>query len=103
MLGPSALEIAVELVPAQPRASVNDGWFRMEITARNTTAGPVLVQLPPSGDAGPSVSFTYEINEGLSSEYHYDMRADVPEVSRFAPFETKRFSFDLQIGAGGTR
>jgi hypothetical protein len=31
------------------------------------------------------------------------MRADVPEVSRFAPFETKRFIFDLQIGAGETR
>ena len=103
IVGPSALQIAVELVPSQPRVSVNDGWFRMVITARNPTTGPVLVQLPPSEDAGPSLSFSYDISEGAGSGYRYDMRADVPEVSRFAPSETKRFIFDLQISAGQTR
>ena len=103
MVDPSALQIAVELVPAQPAVSVNDGWFRMVVTARNPMAGPVIVQLP-SSDAGPGPSFSYDITEKqCSSGYRYDMRADVPEVSRFAPFETKQFIFDLQIGAGQTR
>lgn len=102
MVGPNALQIAVELVPAQPRVGLNDGWFRMVITARNPMAGPVLVELPPS-DAGPGPSFSYDISEGQGSGYGYDMLADVPEVSRFAPFETKQFIFDLQIGAGQTR
>ena len=103
MVGPSALQIAVELVPAQPSVSVNDGWFRMVVTARNPMAGPVLVQLP-SSNAGPGPSFSYDITEKqYSSGYRYDMVADVPEVSRFAPLETKQFIFDLQIGAGQTR
>ena len=104
MVAPSVLQIAVELVPAQPSVSVNDGRFRMVVTARNPMAGPVLVQLPPSGDPGPPASFSYDITDRpLSSGYRYDKRADVPEVSRFAPFETKQFIFDLQIGAGQTR
>ena len=103
MVDPNALQIAVELVPAQPDVSVNDGWFRMVVTARNPMAGPVLVQLP-SSNAGPGPSFSYDITEKqYSSGYRYDMVADVPEVSRFAPFETKQFIFDLQIGAGQTR
>jgi hypothetical protein len=103
MVDLSALQIAVELVPAQPSVSVNDGWFRMVVTARNPMAGPVLVQLP-SSNAGPGPSFSYDITERQgSSGYRYDMRADAPEVSRFAPFETKQFIFDLQIGAGQTR
>ena len=103
MVGPSALQIAVELVPAQPSVSVNDGWFRMVVTARNPMAGPVIVQLP-SSNAGPGPSFSYDITDRQhSSGYRYDMLADVPEVSRFAPFETKQFIFDLQIGAGQTR
>jgi hypothetical protein len=103
-VGPSALQIAVELVPAQPSVSVNDGWFRMVVTARNPTPNPLIVQLPPSGDAGPPASFSYDITDRqFSSGYRYDMRADVPEVSRFAPFETKQFIFDMQIGAGQTR
>lgn len=103
MVGPSALQIAVELVPGQPSVSVNDGWFRMVVTARNPMAGPVLLQLP-SSNAGPGPSFGYDITDRqFSSGYRYDMLADVPEVSRFAPFETKQFIFDLQIGAGQTR
>jgi hypothetical protein len=31
------------------------------------------------------------------------MRAEVPEVTRFAAFETKRFIFDFHIGAGDFR
>ena len=84
------------------RASVDVGHFRMVIAARNPTPNPLIVQLPPSGDAGPPASFSYEIR-GEGSWRKYDMRADVPEVTRFAAFETKRFIFDFHIGTEGNR
>jgi len=74
----------------------------MFVTAQNTAANPVIVQLAPSGDAGPSASFSYRI-VGSSSITWYDMRAEVPEVTRFAAFEAKRFIFDFHIGAGDLR
>jgi len=70
----------------------------MFVTARNRAGTPVIVQLSPSGDAGPSVSFSYDI--GLS---RYDVRADVPEVTRFAALEVKRFIFDFRVGVGDAR
>lgn len=101
-VGPTALQIGVEIIPAAPSSSLNDGNFMMFVTARNSAATPVIVQLPPSGDAGPSVSFSYEI-VGNSVGSSYDMRAEVPEVTRFAAFEVKRFIFDFHIGEGNTR
>jgi hypothetical protein len=102
LVAPEALQIGVELSSTTPRASVDDGHFRMVIAARNPTPNPVIVQLPPSGDAGPPASFSYEIRgSGLGAKY--DMRADVPEVTRFAAFETKRFIFDFHIGSENNR
>jgi hypothetical protein len=101
-VGPSALQIGVEVTPSAPGSSVNDGTFMMFVTAQNTAANPIIVQLPPSGDAGPSESFSYLI-EGNSRITSYNMRVEVPEVTRFAAFEVKRFIFDFRIGAGGTR
>jgi hypothetical protein len=98
----SALEIAVEVTPDAPSSNVNGGNFMMVVTATNSSAHPVIVQLPASGDSGPSVSFSYDII-GNSMSSSYDMRAEVPEVTRFAPLESKRFIFDFHIGLGGTR
>jgi len=102
VVAPSALEIGVEVTPGAPSSSVNDGNFMMVVTARNSSASPVIVQLPASGDAGPSVSFGFDI-VGRSGEGFHSERADVPEVSRFASLETKRFIFDFHIGQGNTR
>ena len=101
-IAPTALQIGVELIPSQPSYTVNDGNFRMVVTARNGSAGPVIVQLPPSGDAGASLSFSYEI-VGNGARKEYNVRADVPEVTRFAAYEMKRYIFDFHIGSGGTR
>jgi hypothetical protein len=102
LVAPSALEIGVEVTPDAPSSSVNGGNLMMVVTARNPSASPVIVQLPASGDAGPSVSFSYDII-GNSRGASYDMRAEVPEVTRFAPFEGKRFIFDFHIGQGDIR
>ena len=74
----------------------------MVVTATNPVARPVIVNLPPCGDAGPSVSFSYDI-ENANGGWSYDLRADVPEATRFGPLEAKRFLFDFHIGDGPTR
>lgn len=102
LVAPSALEIGVEVTPGAPSSSINGGNFMMVVTARNASASSVIVQLPPSGDAGPSASFSYDIvGNPISSSY--DMRAEVPEVTRFAPLEAKSFIFDFHIGQEETR
>lgn len=99
---PSTLVIGVEVIPSAPGSAVNGGEFMMVVTAQNTSSTPVIVQLPPSGDAGPSLSFSYAIAGG-GSEHTYNVRADAPEVTEFVPLETKRFIFDLHVGTGGSR
>lgn len=101
-VAPSSLEIGVAVTPTAPSSSINDGNFMMVITVRNPTVSPVIVQLSPSGDAGPPVSFSYDI-EGSGGGRSYAMRAEVPEVTWFAPLDEKRFIFDFHIGPGDLR
>jgi hypothetical protein len=97
-VAPSTLEIEVEVVPNAPGASVNDGMFMMIITARNPARTPVIVQLPPSGDAGPSVTYEYRVTQSSFST-ESNVREDAPEETRFAPLEEKRFIFDFHVGS----
>jgi hypothetical protein len=92
------LRVGIEIVPAAPGGRVNGGDFMMIILAKNPSQRPIIVQLPPSGDGGPSVTFSYDI-----AGRRYWLRAEVPEDSEFAPFETKRMIFDFHVGAGRTR
>jgi hypothetical protein len=98
----TALEIGIEVTPSAPASSINDGNFMMVVTARNPLSSPVIVQLSPSGDAGPPVSFSYDL-VSPSRGQSYDMRAEVPEDTWFAPSEEKRFIFDFHIGTGDSR
>jgi hypothetical protein len=99
---PDSIVVDVVFDPTSPNAATVDGWFTLTVTARNPADHPVVVLLPPSGDAGPSGSFGWEMNSG-SNGAKYDDRADDPGVAYFAPGETKRDVFDLQInGAPGT-
>jgi hypothetical protein len=99
---PEDLEAAVTVAPQAPSSAMWDGYFMMIVTARNPSNSPVIVQLPSSGDAGPPVSFSYEI-EGSGYSTNYNIRANVPEVTRFAAGEAKQFIFDFRIGPTGTR
>ena len=99
---PQSLGVSVEIVPTAPGGDVNGGYFMIIVSARNASPFPVIAQLPPSGDAGPSASFDYWIR-GHSTGYQYALRAEVPEDSEFAAFETKRMIFDFHVGAGNTR
>lgn len=102
LVDPTALDVRVELDPAQPGVRVNGGHFIMWVVVRNPSDRPVRVVLPPSGDTGPSVSFSYRLErDGDITEYN--IRAETPEVTRFAVGEAKRFAFDFVVGSGGTR
>lgn len=102
IVSPATLTIGVEVTPDSPSSGLNDGHFMMVVTATNPSMTPVIVNLPPSGDAGPSGSFSYNI-EGTGGGRSYDMRAYAPEVTRFGPSEAKRFIFDFHVGNGPTR
>lgn len=96
-VAPTALEMGVEVSPTNPGAGVNDGMFMMIVTARNAATTPVIVQLPPSGDAGPSLTFAYRITGG-GGVAESNTREDAPEETRFGTGEEKRFIFDFHVG-----
>jgi hypothetical protein len=101
---PTRLEIGVEVTttPASPPAS--ERYVMMVVTARNPSTTSLQVSLAPSGDAGAPGSFSYNLeNKTIGEQVRYDMRADAPEVTRFAAGETKRFIFDFWVRDGPTR
>jgi hypothetical protein len=102
MVSSATIQVAVQITPAAPGAQVNGGHFMMTVTARNPAPTPVIAQLPSSGDAGPSVSFSSRVL-GSARDTYYDMRAEVPEDTWFAPGEVKQFIFDFHVGLGLTR
>jgi hypothetical protein len=104
LVDPSALQIGVEVTTTPGTPPDSERYVMMVVTAHNPSNEPWQVQLPPSGDAGPPASFTYELENKLnSSRTHYDLRADAPEVTRFAAGETKRMIFDLWVRSGSLR
>jgi hypothetical protein len=97
-VSPSAIAVGVWLTPSSPSSAVNDGTMMLYVTASNPSSKSVIVQLPPPGDDGPSVSFSFDLSRTSSSSW-YDMRAWAPEVARFSPGEVKKFIFDFHIGS----
>ena len=95
---PSALEVNVTLEPERDDPAQLGGHFIMWVTARNPTDQALVVALPPSGDAEPSVAFEYRLDSDWITST-YNVRAETPEVTRFAPRETKRFAFDFRVSA----
>lgn len=91
---PSALEIHVTVSSRTPSSAVDGGFFSMTITATNSATTPVVVDLPPSGDAGPPVTYSLRASH-RSGYFWYDIRLDDIEATYFAAGETKRFIFDF--------
>lgn len=98
LVAPNALETSVEVQPNSPSASEFGGYFTLTVTAHNDASHAVVALLPPSGDAGPSGSFSYTVGQG-SSYIRYDDRAYDSGVTFFAAGETKRDVFDLHVGS----
>jgi hypothetical protein len=101
---PTRLEIGVEVTTTPASPPDRERYVMMVVTARNPSAESWRVSLAPSGDAGEPVSFSYSLeNKAIGEQVWYDMRADAPEVTRFAAGETKRFIFDFWVRSGPTR
>ena len=97
VLPPESLLVQGEVLPSHPASSINGGAFALTITVTNTRSRGVVAQLPPSGDAGPSGSFSYRLMHAGGSA-QYDERAWDRSVTVFAPGERKRFIFDFFVG-----
>jgi hypothetical protein len=97
IVSPSVLNIDVEVQPAAPSSANFSGYFTVVVTAHNPSDHAVVVQLPPSGDAGPSISFSFSVRSSSAGTSSSD-RAYDSEVTFFTAGETKREAFDLHLG-----
>src|SRR5205085_924821 len=101
---PADLPVSFVVDPREPSSAQYEGTFMLIASVTNPWDVPVIVDLVPSGDAGPPVSFSVDLalGAGGAGPYH-DMRAWAPEVRWFGPGETKRFVFDFVNWDGLTR
>jgi hypothetical protein len=90
---PESLTVFSVADPVSPVLAGDSDFFSLTVFAHNPANHPVVAVLPPSGDAGPSLSFSYRITGPATIEYND--RAWDPEVTYFAAGETKRRIFDL--------
>jgi hypothetical protein len=97
---PESLQVAVQVDPAQPSASRDQGYFDTIVNAINHSPDSVVVMLPPASDAGPPVAFRFDWQYKLGG-LMYDDRALDAQVTIFAPGEVKQRVFDLRVGAPG--
>lgn len=86
---PEYLHVSVRIDPTSPRRYLDDGWFRITITARNPTATPVWVWLPGL------VSYSYhEVSRGGNGTLTREARWG------FLANEARSFVFDEVYPAG---
>jgi len=97
---PNGLEVGVEVEPDPLGITADKGFFRVRVTARNPASHAVAVTLPISS-TGPSRSFAFDIRGTGGAKGAGSLVMD-PAVTVFAPGETKRQVFDLQIGSDFT-
>lgn len=93
----SELELSVRAEPLAPSASTYNGRFTLVVSARNPHPYPIVVTLPPSGDAGRPVSFRYRVSSGATTHW-YDSRIYDAGATYFRAHETKRAVYDYAIG-----
>ena len=98
-VGADVLEVDIEVMPVIPSVALFGGYFTVTVTAHNPWPNAIAVRLPPSTDAGASVSFEYEFAHGGISQFND--RALDDGVTRFAPGETKRRVYDFHIVSPG--
>jgi hypothetical protein len=97
LVTPESLEIRVAVDPVRPSASIDEGFFTVTVTARNTAAHPVM--LPATGPyGGPAQTFRYDLQGPAGGIGDVVRVRDSSEVY-FAALESKIYVFDFVIGA----
>lgn len=87
-----AIEVVVTVDPAQPSDTIDDGFFRVVVEARNPTAHGVVVSID---SRQKTFGFVLKGPHGTVVDY---VEATDPSGNTFAPFEVKRQLFDFRIG-----
>ena len=92
---PSALMI--RMIGAQDTVFQGDtaSIYSATIAATNTTARPLVIALPPSGDVGPPVTFAWSIEASSRTLFRGERLESVGSI-RVAAGETKRWIVDLR-------
>ena len=86
------LVVSVRVVPAQPSASVHDGWFVLIVEATNPRSQAVWVDLEPTG-SGSAYRKTFGFAVGPDFKHTYEF-SDSLRVG-FLAGETKQSAFDI--------
>lgn len=92
-VNPADMQVAVSVSPTV-YTTTNGGWVVITVSVTNPRPVPVWVKLTPLGTSAPTFGFS------LEPSYRGAQTAR-STLMGFAPGETKRASFDLQIGALG--
>jgi len=94
-----ALEVSIQLDPPSPDSASFAGYFTLTVSAHNAANHDVLVELPPSGDAGPSLTFVLTVARGSAQRVSGNYRAYDAGMTHFGANETKRQVFDFHLGS----
>ena len=91
LIEPSELALTSVIEPEPLSRTAYDGWYVATVGVTNTFAEPVRVRLERlAPDHGAAALFGFQINgNGPEYTWTYD------EYLMLAPFETRRFAFDL--------
>ena len=95
----ASIEVSVEVAPANPRPSVDGGFFTVTVNARNPAAHPVFVTTTLGGPGQPSGTFFFHVHGPPGGRADIEPVVDASQ-SNFAAGETKRHVFDFVIGGG---
>jgi len=90
-----SIEITLTVAPHTPARAIDGGRFSLTAFARNRTAR--WITIAPAGGADALQTFSFRV-AGANGATGGDQRASDPSQSTFAPHETKRQVFDLNIG-----
>lgn len=103
------LQVRGVVEPAAPHRAVDGGRFTFTVLVTNPRATPVVVALRPSTDAGPPVSYSWDVRclaalgpcPGVFEVLRDERADDQASATRFAAGETKRFAVDFRVAPRG--
>lgn len=90
-----SIEITLQLEPHTPTKGIDEGRFSLTEFVRNRTGRWITIVPTDGAEPAQTFSFSFAGDNGATGG---DRRATDPSQTTFAPHETKRQVFDLNIG-----
>ena len=87
------LDVSIDVALSDPSPQGGDGFITLTVVARNPAAYPVSVARATPG----MLTFSYELKGEWENRVRGLAAASHPELTMFAPGETKRHVFDFRI------